>query len=152
MIAMAQYIRCWSCGSLNRAGKKEGERPICGKCKAVLDPRNATTDEPMDVSDITFEEEVLSAHVPVLVDFFAAWCGACRSIEPALEAVASRYKGKLKVAKLDVERNPQNAGRYEIRATPTLILFSGGQAAAQVQGALPEAQLDQLVGKYVGRR
>jgi thioredoxin 2 len=146
---MTNYVRCSACGSINRVQGREGERPLCGKCKNQLDLHSATTDEPMAVSDITFPEEVLSARVPVLVDFFATWCGACRSLEPSLDAVASRYKGKLKVAKLDVERNPENAGKYRIRATPTLILFREGMPAEQVEGALLEKQLDQFVRKYI---
>jgi thioredoxin 2 len=146
---MASYIRCSTCGSVNRADEREGKRPICGKCKAVLDSHNATADKPVDVSDTTFGEEVLSSNVPVLVDFFATWCGACRSLEPALEAVSSRYKGKLKVAKLDVERNPENANKYQIRATPTLIVFRQGKPAEQVEGALPENQLEVMVGKHM---
>ena len=145
---MTHYIRCSSCGAINRADKKEGERPICGKCKNPLNPNGATADQPVSVSDISFDAEVLSSQVPVLVDFFATWCGACRSLDPALDAVASRYKGKLKVAKLDVEQNPQNANKYQIRATPTLIVFREGEPAEQVEGALPENQLDQFVGKY----
>jgi thioredoxin 2 len=146
---MTFYIKCASCGSINRADKREGERPVCGKCRTALDAANATSDQPVLLSDNAFNHEVAAAQVPVLVVFFATWCGACRSLEPSLDSIAARYKGKLKVAKLDVERNPQNAAKYQIRATPTLIVFQNGNAAERIEGALPEAQLDQLVKKYV---
>jgi len=146
---MSEYIKCAACGAVNRAETKAGERPICGKCKNPLNLKNATADRPVPVSDADFGQQVLSAEVPVLVDFFASWCGACRTVEPALDAIAQKYKGKLKVAKLDVEQSPENARRYKIRATPTLIVFQKGQAAEQVEGALPERQLEQLVEKHV---
>jgi thioredoxin 1 len=85
----------------------------------------------------------------VLLDFFATWCGACKSIEPALEALASRYKGRFKVAKLDIEKNPRSAAQYQIRATPTLIVFTNGQPAERVEGALPLPQLQELAGRYI---
>jgi thioredoxin len=146
---MTRYIRCSACGAINRVNQEERGRAICGKCKEPLNPKNVTSDEPIAISDINFGEEVLASRVPVLVDFYATWCGACRSLEPALDAVAGHYKGKLKVTKLDIDRNPQNANRYQIRATPTLIVFRDGEPVDQVKGALPERQLDQFVSKYI---
>jgi thioredoxin 2 len=143
------YVKCSQCGSVNRLVDREGERPVCGKCKSPLDISNATSDRPLAVTDENFHYEVITAKIPVLVDFFATWCGACRSLEPALEAVASRHKGKLKVGKLDVQQNPANARTYQIRATPTLIIFREGQLAERVEGALPETQLEALVEKYI---
>lgn len=143
------YIQCGACGSINRVERKEGVRAVCGKCQEPLDMNRLTSDVPLGLSDNTFFDEVLSAKVPVLVDFFATWCGACRSLEPSLGAMAARYKTKLKVGKLDVEQNPLNAARYNIRATPTLILFQEGKPAEQVEGAMPEKQLDSLVQKYI---
>jgi thioredoxin 1 len=115
----------------------------------VLDLSLATSDRPLNFSDTTFGQEVLDASVPVLVEFYAPWCGACRSLEPSIEAMASKFKGKLKVGKVDVEQNPRSAGRYQIRATPTLIVFRNGQLAEQVTGALPAPQLEDLVAKYL---
>ena len=144
------YVKCTGCGSINRLVDHEGERPICGKCKSPLDMTRATPDRPFAVTDDNFLDEVLSAKIPVLVDFFATWCGACRSLEPTLETIASRHKGKLKVGKLDVEQNRENASTYRIRATPTLIVFKEGKLIERVEGALPETQLEALVGKYIG--
>ncbi len=88
------------------------------------------------VSDSTFEQEVLKSTEPVLVDFFAEWCGPCKAMAPALEQVAQEMAGKVKVVKLDVDQNPTVTGKYGIRAMPTLMLFKNGQVAAQHTGAL----------------
>jgi thioredoxin 1 len=88
------------------------------------------------VSDKTFDLEVLQSAEPVLVDFFAEWCGPCKAMAPALEQVAREMKGKVKVVKLDVDQNPAVTGKYGIRAMPTLLLFKNGKVAAQHVGAL----------------
>jgi thioredoxin 1 len=88
------------------------------------------------VSDSTFDQEVLKSTEPVLVDFFAEWCGPCKAMAPALEQVAVEMRGKLKVVKLDVDQNPTVTGKYDIRAMPTLVLFKNGQVAAKHTGAL----------------
>jgi thioredoxin 1 len=88
------------------------------------------------VSDKTFDQEVLKSKEPVLVDFFAEWCGPCKAMAPALEQVAAEMKGKVKVVKLDVDQNPQVTMKYGIRAMPTLMIFKDGQVAAQHVGAL----------------
>ncbi len=88
------------------------------------------------VSDKTFEAEVIKSSEPVLVDFFAEWCGPCKAMAPALEQVAAELKGKVKVAKLDVDQNPEVTQKYRIQAMPTLILFKDGKVAAQHVGAL----------------
>jgi len=88
------------------------------------------------VSDATFDREVLKSSEPVLVDFFAEWCGPCKAMAPALEQVAAELKGKVKVAKLDVDQNPEVTRRYGIQAMPTLMIFKDGEVAAQRVGAL----------------
>ena len=88
------------------------------------------------VSDNTFEQEVLKSTEPVLVDFFAEWCGPCKAMAPALEQVAKEMQGKVKVVKLDVDQNPQITQRYRIQAMPTLLVFKDGKVAAQQVGAL----------------
>lgn len=88
------------------------------------------------VSDATFEEEVLKSSDPVLVDFFAEWCGPCKAMAPALDQVAAEMKGKLKVVKVDVDQNPSVTAKYGIRAMPTLLVFKDGKVAAQHVGAL----------------
>ena len=88
------------------------------------------------VSDADFDKEVLKSTEPVLVDFFAEWCGPCKAMAPALEQVAAEMKGKVKVAKLDVDQNPEVTQKYTIQAMPTLMIFKDGKVAAQRVGAL----------------
>src|SRR5262245_39849274 len=88
------------------------------------------------VSDTTFDQEVLKSSEPVLVDFFAEWCGPCKAMAPALEQLASEMKGKVKVVKVDVDQSPGITTKYAIRAMPTLMMFKGGEVAAQHVGAL----------------
>jgi thioredoxin 1 len=89
-----------------------------------------------NVTDADFEKEVLQSSEPVVVDFFAEWCGPCKAMAPALEQVAAEMKGKIKVVKLDVDANPDTTQQYRIQAMPTLMIFKGGQVAAQRVGAL----------------
>ncbi len=92
----------------------------------------------LSVSDATFEKEVLQSAEPVLVDFFAEWCGPCKAMAPALEQVAAEMKGKVKFAKLDVDQNPQVTQKYTIQAMPTLMIFKGGKKVAERVGALTQ--------------
>ncbi|MCC6397368.1 MAG: thioredoxin [Bacteroidetes bacterium] len=101
--------------------------------------------KPVEVNDSTFETEVLKADVPVLVDFWAVWCGPCKMIAPVVEEIAGEYNGKLKVAKLDVDNNPETSMRFSIRSIPTIMIFKGGKVAEQIIGAVPKrALLDKI--------
>jgi thioredoxin 1 len=93
------------------------------------------------VSDATFESDVLQADKPVLVDFWAEWCGPCKMFAPVLDDVAKSYQDRLQVAKLDIDANPQTPSKYGIRGIPTVILYKGGQVHAQKVGALTKGQL-----------
>lgn len=93
------------------------------------------------VTDASFEDEVAKSSVPVLVDFWAAWCGPCKMIAPVLDEIAEDYDGKLKVCKVDVDANRDIPAKFGIRGIPTLIVFKGGQAAATKVGALSKSQL-----------
>ena len=94
------------------------------------------------VSDASFEAEVLKASEPVVVDFWAEWCGPCKMIAPALEEISSELKGKVKVAKLNIDENPQLAAQYGVRSIPTLAIFKGGQVADIKVGAAPKTALN----------
>ncbi|HDR05449.1 MAG TPA: thioredoxin [Candidatus Marinimicrobia bacterium] len=96
-------------------------------------------------SDQTFEKDVLESTVPVIVDFWAEWCMPCRMIAPSLEALSNEMEGKVKIAKLDIEANPQTAGRYGIRSIPTLLVFKNGTVADQIIGAVPKNVIKQKI-------
>jgi len=95
----------------------------------------------MAVTDGTFETEVVQSSVPVLVDFWAAWCGPCRAIAPAVEEIASEYNGRLKVVKLDVDDNQEVAIKYGVQSIPTLMVFKGGEVVERLVGAYPKPVL-----------
>ncbi|MCY3730357.1 MAG: thioredoxin [Rhodospirillaceae bacterium] len=109
------------------------------------------TDETLTVTvdDGSFETEVLQAETPVLVDFWAEWCGPCRMVAPVVELLASEYQGRLKVTKLTVDESPQTAGAYSIRSIPTLLLFKDGEVQEAAVGAQPKAALARLIDRHV---
>ena len=103
----------------------------------------------LHVSDGDFETTVLKSELPVLVDFWAAWCGPCQAIGPTIEELAGEYAGRVTVAKMNVDENPQTPGKYGIRAIPTLIVFKGGQVAEQITGAVAKSQLVKALDKVL---
>jgi thioredoxin 1 len=94
--------------------------------------------KPINITDATFQSEVLDSDKPVLVDFWAAWCGPCRMIAPHVKAIANEYEDHLKVAKMDIDENPMTPGRYGIMSIPTLMVFKNGQVVDRIVGALPK--------------
>jgi thioredoxin 1 len=101
----------------------------------------------LEVTDSTFEQEVLQSTQPVLVDFWAAWCGPCRAVAPVVEEIAGDYQGKLKVMKLDVDDNPRTATAYGVQSIPTLLVFKDGKPAERIVGAVPKKVIvDKLQG------
>ena len=93
------------------------------------------------VSDSSFADDVLGAGGPVLVDFWATWCGPCRQIAPSLEEMAGEFDGKLTIVKMDIDENPETPGQYGVRGVPTLMIFNGGEVVATSVGAKPKSQL-----------
>ncbi len=102
-----------------------------------------------EVNDADFEQAVLKSETPVLVDFWAAWCGPCRALAPVVDQVASEYQGKLKVMKMDVDRNNATPGRYGIRGIPALLVFKDGKVADQIVGYVPKDTIDKSVSKVL---
>jgi thioredoxin 1 len=107
--------------------------------------------KPMEVTDANFDDEVLKSDKPVLVDFWAIWCGPCKMVAPVVEEIAKEYNGKLKVGKMDVDANPDVALRFGIRSIPTLMVFKGGKPVDQIIGALPKKNLlDKILPHVTG--
>ncbi len=138
---------CPFCGRLNRVELARVEhRPTCGECGRPL-----RLDRPIRVSDADFERVIAASDVPVLVDFYADWCGPCKVMAPTIDDLAAERAGEILVAKLDTDRNPKTASRFGIRGIPTVIVFVDGYEASRVTGALGREGLDQLVAEAVSR-
>jgi thioredoxin 1 len=101
------------------------------------------------VSDASFKDDVLDSELPVLVDFWAPWCGPCRMVAPVVDEIAQQYIGRLKVVKLNTDENPNTASQYGIRSIPTLMIFKGGQRVDMVVGAVPKTTLASTLEKYL---
>jgi thioredoxin 1 len=103
----------------------------------------------VEVNDASFEQEVLQSDQPVLVDFWAGWCGPCKALAPIVDEVASEYSGKLKVMKMDVDRNQATPMRYGIRGIPALLLFKGGKVADQIVGYVPKDTIARSISRVI---
>jgi thioredoxin 1 len=105
--------------------------------------------KPVELTDSSFETEVLKSTLPVLIDFWAIWCGPCQMVSPIVEELAGEYSGKLKVGKVDVDSNPSTAMQYGIRSIPTLLLFKDGQVVEQIVGAVPKRVLVDKLSRHL---
>ncbi len=105
--------------------------------------------KPLEITDANFQQEVLNSDKPVLVDFWAAWCGPCKMVTPVVEEIATEYDGKLKVGKLDVDNNPEVSMKFGIRSIPTLMVFKGGKVVEQIIGAVPKRNLLEKVMPHI---
>jgi thioredoxin 2 len=139
-------IACGSCGTTNRLKYAVLERPTqCGKCKAALPHPNAPIDVP---NTRMFDAAIAQASVPVLIDFWASWCGPCHMMAPEIDKVAERIANRALILKVDTEANPELSARYGIRSIPTIMIFQGGKEATRTAGVQPAAILEQLLERH----
>jgi thioredoxin len=135
-------ISCSSCGTKNRVdeGTAAEMQPVCGKCGTALDVTAAAANaRPITVTDATFASEVLDARgVPILVDYWAEWCGPCRMVAPVLDELAAESQGRYRIAKLNIDENPRTAAQYNIRSIPTMLVFKDGAVVDRIVGAQPK--------------
>ena len=137
--------RCPHCAATNRIpAARLLDDPSCGACKQKLFPHQS-----VEATDASFGREVEESALPVLVDFWAPWCGPCRSVAPVLEAIASERGGRLKVVRVNVDDNPATATRFAIGSIPALKLFRSGRPVAELVGALPRSQLERWLDQHV---
>ena len=135
-------VRCVFCGKANRVDlARLAGGPKCGECE-----RPIRLDRPTKVTDTDFEQIIKGSSVPVLVDFYADWCGPCKMMAPALDEFAQRHTGEALVLKLDTDANPATPSRFGIRGIPTLIVFEHGQEVRRHVGVAQPSDLDKLVG------
>jgi thioredoxin 2 len=141
-------VACGACGRLNRVDlARASERPKCGACG-----RPIALDRPLHLTDESFDRVLADSPVPVVVDFYADWCGPCKMMAPIFEKTASERTGGVLFAKVYTDRNPRVAQRFNIASIPTLIAFRGGRETARRMGALPKSQLDALVDQALAAR
>lgn len=140
-------VPCTFCSTLNRVDlDRVQQRPKCGQCS-----RPILLDRPLRLSDRDFDRVVSDSSVNLLVDFYADWCAPCRMMAPALDEVAHEHEGRVLIAKLDTDKNPNVATRFGIRSIPTLILFARGAEKLRQSGALGRQQIEALLGLQAGR-
>jgi thioredoxin 1 len=104
---------------------------------------------PVEITDANFEQEVIKSDLPVLIDFWAVWCGPCKAIAPIVTELAAEYDGKLKVGKIDIDNNQEVSVKYGIRSIPTLLLFKDGKIVDQIVGAVPKAQIVAKIAPHI---
>jgi thioredoxin 2 len=136
-------VRCPFCETWNRIeAARAHDRPKCGKCTRPL-----LLDRPVPLNDETFDRTIEASEVPILVDFYADWCGPCKMMAPEVDAIASAHEGRALVGKLDTDRSPATAAKFQIRGIPTVIVFDKGREVARQTGAVRQRALEDLLAR-----
>jgi len=147
-MADPDLIRCPVCGATNRVPKNkvaEGLEPVCGRCKTPL----SVSHKPIIVTDATFPVDVEQSPEPVLLDVWADWCGPCKMIAPMIEELAEEMRGRVRVAKLDADKNPMTTSRFNVRSIPTLLVLRGGREIDRIVGVQPKSEIVRRVERAI---
>ncbi|WP_407275807.1 thioredoxin TrxC [Halothiobacillus sp. DCM-1] len=144
MSAESIHVVCPQCAAVNRIPSERTGSGQCGKCGAPL-----FSGQPIILNDANFARHIARNDLPVLVDFWATWCGPCQMMAPVFAQLAERHRTDLRVAKLDTDAAPHTSAQFAIRSIPTVILFRGGREVARTAGAMPLAQLEQWLTPYL---
>ena len=143
--ANARIVQCSGCGAQNRVSETGKGEPVCGRCKTPL-----TGDiQPLIITDQNFQQEVESSPLPVLVDFWAAWCGPCQIIAPTIEQLAKELTGRVRVGKLDVDANQVTAGRFRVQSIPSILVFKDGKEVVRIVGVQSKEAILQRLKPYL---
>jgi len=144
------FFRCAECVMRNKIPEEKiGISAKCGKCKATMNTGELLNDKPIEVTAADFSEKVVKSPLPVLLDCWAPWCGPCKMMAPVMDELASEWKGRVRVCKLEVDGNPDIASRFQIRSIPTMIILDRGVEKETMIGALPKQQIKIKMAPYL---